>query len=173
MIGCTQKRERKKRGLKTDTLSLPLSLSLSLSLSICPPTARSSRLFRRARTAVATSLQRIYQPFGTWLRSFDARTRSLAFPLSYTRIYARTHSRAKELASTMAATHGEYRGYLRNTVDMEAGQGRFHSVPPSSESTYRPLLFGTLAVMGLLQVASSVAILLHLTGYLQEVRKSP
>lgn len=68
----------------------------------------------------------------------------------------------------MAATHGEYRGYLRNTVDMEAGQGRFHSVP-SSESTYRPLLFGTLAVMGLLQVASSVAILLHLTGYLQEV----
>uniref|UniRef100_A0A7N9ALB5 TNF superfamily member 11 n=1 Tax=Mastacembelus armatus TaxID=205130 RepID=A0A7N9ALB5_9TELE len=39
----------------------------------------------------------------------------------------------------------------------------------SSEPTYRPLLFGTLAVMGLLQVASSVAILLHLTGYLQEV----
>lgn len=71
----------------------------------------------------------------------------------------------------MAATHGEYRGYLRNTVDMEAGQGRFHSVP-SSESTYRPLLFGTLAVMGLLQVASSVAILLHLTGYLQEVKIS-
>lgn len=69
---------------------------------------------------------------------------------------------------TMAATHGEYRGYLRNTVDMEAGQHRFHSVQ-SSESTYRPLLFGTLAVMGLLQVASSVAILLHLTGYLQEV----
>uniref|UniRef100_A0A3P8TYS9 TNF superfamily member 11 n=1 Tax=Amphiprion percula TaxID=161767 RepID=A0A3P8TYS9_AMPPE len=56
----------------------------------------------------------------------------------------------------MAATHSEYRGYLRNTVDIEA-------------PTYRPLLFGTLAVMGLLQVASSVAILLHLTGYLQEV----
>ncbi|XP_047457961.1 tumor necrosis factor ligand superfamily member 11 [Mugil cephalus] len=68
----------------------------------------------------------------------------------------------------MAATHSEYRGYLRNTVDMEAGQHRFHPVQ-SSETTYRPLLFGTLAVMGLLQVASSVAILLHLTGYLQEV----
>ncbi|KAM3608297.1 uncharacterized protein V6R79_022759 [Siganus canaliculatus] len=68
----------------------------------------------------------------------------------------------------MAATHGEYRGYLRSSVDMESGQHRFHPVQ-SSESTYRPLLFGTLAVMGLLQVASSVAILLHLTGYLQEV----
>ncbi|XP_061579212.1 tumor necrosis factor ligand superfamily member 11 [Cololabis saira] len=68
----------------------------------------------------------------------------------------------------MAATHSEYRAYLRNTVDIEAGQHRFHPVP-SSEPTYRPLLFGTLAVMGLLQVASSVAILLHLTGYLQEV----
>lgn len=68
----------------------------------------------------------------------------------------------------MAATHGEYRGYLRNTVDMETGQHRFHPVQ-SSEPTYRPLLFGTLVVMGLLQVASSVAILLHLTGYLQEV----
>ncbi|XP_034417566.1 tumor necrosis factor ligand superfamily member 11 [Cyclopterus lumpus] len=68
----------------------------------------------------------------------------------------------------MAATHSEYRGYLRNTVDIEAGQHRFHPVQ-SSEHTYRPLLFGTLAVMGLLQVASSVAILLHLTGYLQEV----
>ncbi|XP_073329712.1 tumor necrosis factor ligand superfamily member 11 [Pagrus major] len=68
----------------------------------------------------------------------------------------------------MAATHSEYRGYLRSTVDMEAGQHRFHPVQ-SSEPTYRPLLFGTLAVMGLLQVASSVAILLHLTGYLQEV----
>ncbi|XP_041858473.1 tumor necrosis factor ligand superfamily member 11 [Melanotaenia boesemani] len=68
----------------------------------------------------------------------------------------------------MAATHSEYRAYLRNTVDIEAGQHRFHPVQ-SSESTYRPLLFGTLAVMGLLQVASSVAILLHLTGYLQEV----
>ncbi|XP_030614324.1 tumor necrosis factor ligand superfamily member 11 [Archocentrus centrarchus] len=69
----------------------------------------------------------------------------------------------------MAATHNEYRGYLRNTVDIEAGQQhRFHPVQ-NSEPTYRPLLFGTLAVMGLLQVASSVAILLHLTGYLQEV----
>ncbi|XP_029386883.1 tumor necrosis factor ligand superfamily member 11 isoform X2 [Echeneis naucrates] len=68
----------------------------------------------------------------------------------------------------MAATHNEYRGYLRNTAHMEAGQHRFHPVQ-SSEPTYRPLLFGTLAVMGLLQVASSVAILLHLTGYLQEV----
>lgn len=68
----------------------------------------------------------------------------------------------------MAATHSEYRGYLRNTVDIEAAQHRFHPVQ-SSEPTYRPLLFGTLAVMGLLQVASSVAILLHLTGYLQEV----
>ncbi|XP_026150994.1 tumor necrosis factor ligand superfamily member 11 [Mastacembelus armatus] len=68
----------------------------------------------------------------------------------------------------MAATHSEYRGYLRNSVDIEAGQHRFHPVQ-SSEPTYRPLLFGTLAVMGLLQVASSVAILLHLTGYLQEV----
>lgn len=71
-------------------------------------------------------------------------------------------------ARSMAATHSEYRGYLRNSVDMEAGQHRFQPVQ-SSESTYRPLLFGTLAVMGLLQVASSVAILLHLTGYLQEV----
>ncbi|CAG5865392.1 tumor necrosis factor ligand superfamily member 11 [Menidia menidia] len=68
----------------------------------------------------------------------------------------------------MAATHGEYRAYLRNSVDIEAGQHRFHPVH-TSEGTYRPLLFGTLAVMGLLQVASSVAILLHLTGYLQEV----
>ncbi|KAM8856399.1 tumor necrosis factor ligand superfamily member 11 [Spinachia spinachia] len=68
----------------------------------------------------------------------------------------------------MAATHGEYRGYLRNTVDVEAAQHRFPPVQ-SSDTTYRPLLFGTLAVMGLLQVASSVAILLHLTGYLQEV----
>ncbi|KAM8749315.1 tumor necrosis factor ligand superfamily member 11 [Acanthopagrus latus] len=68
----------------------------------------------------------------------------------------------------MAATHSEYRGYLRSTVDMETGPHRFHPVQ-SSEPTYRPLLFGTLAVMGLLQVASSVAILLHLTGYLQEV----
>uniref|UniRef100_A0A1A7XUS6 Tumor necrosis factor (Ligand) superfamily, member 11 n=2 Tax=Nothobranchiidae TaxID=405002 RepID=A0A1A7XUS6_9TELE len=69
----------------------------------------------------------------------------------------------------MAATHSEYRTYLRNTEDLETGQQqRFHPVP-NSEPTYRSLLFGTLAVMGLLQVASSVAILLHLTGYLQEV----
>uniref|UniRef100_A0A8C6L7T6 TNF superfamily member 11 n=1 Tax=Nothobranchius furzeri TaxID=105023 RepID=A0A8C6L7T6_NOTFU len=69
----------------------------------------------------------------------------------------------------MAATHGEYRTYLRNTGDLETGQQqRFHP-GPSSEPTYRSLLFGTLAVMGLLQVASSVAILLHLTGYLREV----
>lgn len=72
-------------------------------------------------------------------------------------------------AHTMAATHSsEYRAYLRNTMDIEAGQQRFPPVP-SSEPTYRSLLIGTLAVMGLLQVASSVAILLHLTGYLQEV----
>lgn len=69
----------------------------------------------------------------------------------------------------MATSHGEYRGYLRNTIDMEAGQTRFQSVQ-TSESTYRSILFGTLVVMGLLQVASSIAILLHLTGYLQEVR---
>lgn len=68
----------------------------------------------------------------------------------------------------MATSHGEYRGYLRN-IDMEAGQNRFQSVQ-TSESTYRSILFGTLVVMGLLQVASSIAILLHLTGYLQEVR---
>lgn len=69
----------------------------------------------------------------------------------------------------MTTSHGEYRGYLRNTIDMEAGQTRFQSVP-TSESTYRSILFGTLVIMGLLQVASSIAILLHLTGYLQEVR---
>lgn len=67
----------------------------------------------------------------------------------------------------MAAAHNDYRSYLRN--DVEAGQQRLHA-GPSSESSHRPLLFGTLAVMGLLQVASSVAILLHLTGYLQQVR---
>lgn len=69
----------------------------------------------------------------------------------------------------MATSHGEYRGYLRNTIDMEAGHNRFQSVQ-TSDSTYRSILFGTLVVMGLLQVASSIAILLHLTGYLQEVR---
>lgn len=69
----------------------------------------------------------------------------------------------------MPTSHGGYRGYLRNTIDMEAGQNRLQSVP-ASESTYRSILFGTLVIMGLLQVASSIAILLHLTGYLQEVR---
>lgn len=71
----------------------------------------------------------------------------------------------------MSATH-EYRAYLRNTVDMEAGQHRFNPPAPASEPTYRSLLIGTLAVMGLLQVASSMAIFLHLTGYLQEVGKA-
>lgn len=75
----------------------------------------------------------------------------------------RSHTRV------MATSHGEYRGYLRNTIDMEAGQNRFQPVP-TSESTYRSILFGTLVIMGLLQVASSIALLLHLTGYLQEVR---
>ncbi|XP_062313063.1 tumor necrosis factor ligand superfamily member 11 isoform X1 [Osmerus eperlanus] len=66
------------------------------------------------------------------------------------------------------AANNDYRSYLRNPNDIEGGQPRFpHS--QTSEPTYRPLLFGTLAVMGLLQVASSVAILLHLTGYLHEV----
>ncbi|XP_018584791.1 tumor necrosis factor ligand superfamily member 11 [Scleropages formosus] len=51
---------------------------------------------------------------------------------------------------------------------MEDGQHRFHSVH-STEPACRPLVFGTLVVMGLLQVTSSVAILLHLTGYLNEV----
>ena len=69
---------------------------------------------------------------------------------------------------TMAANN-DYRSYLRNPNDIEGGQPRFHHAQ-TSEPTYRPLLFGTLAVMGLLQVASSVAILLHLTGYLHEVR---
>ncbi|XP_010878467.1 tumor necrosis factor ligand superfamily member 11 isoform X2 [Esox lucius] len=62
----------------------------------------------------------------------------------------------------------DYRGYLRNNADIEGAQPRYHSTH-SSEPNYRPLVFGTLAVMGLLQIASSVAILLHLTGYLQEV----
>ncbi|KAF7709507.1 tumor necrosis factor ligand superfamily member 11 [Silurus meridionalis] len=60
----------------------------------------------------------------------------------------------------------DYRGYLRNHMDMEQGGSRFQ---PPTQSTHRPLIFGTLAVMGLLQVASSVTILLHLTGYLREV----
>ncbi|KAL0963651.1 hypothetical protein UPYG_G00309110 [Umbra pygmaea] len=62
----------------------------------------------------------------------------------------------------------DYRGYLRNNADIEGSQTRYHS-SHSAEPTYRPLIFGTLAIMGLLQIASSVAILLHLTGYLQEV----
>lgn len=65
----------------------------------------------------------------------------------------------------------DYRGYLRNHADMEGAQSRYH---PShgSKPKYRPFIFVTLAVMGLLQIASSVAILLHLTGYLQEVRNT-
>lgn len=63
----------------------------------------------------------------------------------------------------------DYRVYLRNPTEMENGPARFHSAP-SAEPTCRPLVFGTLVVMGLLQVLSSVAILLHLTGYLHEVR---
>ncbi|XP_060945022.1 tumor necrosis factor ligand superfamily member 11 [Limanda limanda] len=75
----------------------------------------------------------------------------------------------------MAATHGAYRGSLRGgPADLESGQHRFHPAGGGGgahhpEPGVRPLLLGTLAVMGLLQVASSVAILLHLTGYLQEV----
>uniref|UniRef100_A0A8C1Y3Z9 TNF superfamily member 11 n=1 Tax=Cyprinus carpio TaxID=7962 RepID=A0A8C1Y3Z9_CYPCA len=59
----------------------------------------------------------------------------------------------------------DYRAYLRNHIDMEEAPAR----APHTGSTHRALIFGTLAVMGLLQVASSVAILLHLTGYLREV----
>ncbi|KAF4109324.1 tumor necrosis factor ligand superfamily member 11 [Onychostoma macrolepis] len=59
----------------------------------------------------------------------------------------------------------DYRAYLRNHIDMEEAPGR----AAHTGSTHRALIFGTLAVMGLLQVASSVAILLHLTGYLREV----
>ncbi|XP_016374782.1 tumor necrosis factor ligand superfamily member 11-like [Sinocyclocheilus rhinocerous] len=59
----------------------------------------------------------------------------------------------------------DYREYLRNHIDMEEAPAR----APHTGSTHRALIFGTLAVMGLLQVASSVAILLHLTGYLREV----
>ncbi|XP_041940074.1 tumor necrosis factor ligand superfamily member 11 isoform X2 [Alosa pseudoharengus] len=62
----------------------------------------------------------------------------------------------------------EYRSYLRNHFEMETGQPRFHAAQ-STAPTYRSLIFGTLAVIGLLQVASSVAILLHLTGYLREI----
>ncbi|KAG5833088.1 tumor necrosis factor ligand superfamily member 11-like [Anguilla rostrata] len=62
----------------------------------------------------------------------------------------------------------DYRVYLRNSTDMESGQARFHPAQ-GAEPTCRPLVFGTLVVMGLLQIVSSVAILLHLTGYLHEV----
>ncbi|XP_063069138.1 tumor necrosis factor ligand superfamily member 11 isoform X2 [Engraulis encrasicolus] len=62
----------------------------------------------------------------------------------------------------------EYRSYLRNHLEMETDQPRFHAAQTTAP-TYRSLIFGTLAVIGLLQVASSVAILLHLTGYLREV----
>ncbi|KAJ8253372.1 hypothetical protein GJAV_G00212200 [Gymnothorax javanicus] len=62
----------------------------------------------------------------------------------------------------------DYRVYLRNSAEMENGQARFHPAH-ASEPTCRPLIFGTLVVMGLLQILSSVAILLHLTGYLHEV----
>ncbi|XP_030643147.1 tumor necrosis factor ligand superfamily member 11 [Chanos chanos] len=62
----------------------------------------------------------------------------------------------------------DYRGYLRNHIEMENGQPRLHA-PRGAAPTHRPLLFGTLLIMGLLQIASSVAILLHLTGYLREV----
>ncbi len=62
----------------------------------------------------------------------------------------------------------DYRVYLRNHIDMEEAPGR----AAHTGSTHRALIFGTLAVMGVLQVASSVAILLHLTGYLREVRNS-
>ncbi|XP_059417525.1 tumor necrosis factor ligand superfamily member 11 isoform X2 [Carassius carassius] len=59
----------------------------------------------------------------------------------------------------------DYRAYLRSHIDMEEAPAR----APHTGSTHRALIFFTLAVMGLLQVASSVAILLHLTGYLREV----
>ncbi|XP_002663397.3 tumor necrosis factor ligand superfamily member 11 [Danio rerio] len=59
----------------------------------------------------------------------------------------------------------DYRAYLRNHIDMEEAPAR----APHTGSTHRALIFGTLAVMALLQVASSVAILLHLTGYLRQV----
>ena len=112
-------------------------------------------------------------PLPVWLAAYVLKSRTLwAHPLlkglsshhkslPYTKY--RTWSGLNEKALTMAANHDYRDGY-----DVESGQHRFHPVQ-SSETTYRPILFGTLAVMGLLQVASSVAILLHLTGYLQEV----
>ncbi|XP_056610981.1 tumor necrosis factor ligand superfamily member 11 isoform X1 [Triplophysa dalaica] len=59
----------------------------------------------------------------------------------------------------------DYRVYLRNHIDMDEAPARV----AHTGSTHRALIFITLAIMGLLQVASSVAILLHLTGYLREV----
>lgn len=67
-------------------------------------------------------------------------------------------------AALMAAN--DYRAYLRNHIDMDEAPARV----AHTGSTHRALIFITLAIMGLLQVASSVAILLHLTGYLREVR---
>ncbi|XP_028847231.1 tumor necrosis factor ligand superfamily member 11 isoform X2 [Denticeps clupeoides] len=61
----------------------------------------------------------------------------------------------------MAAS--DYRGYLRDHADTERVR------PRPRTHAHRPLIFATLAVMGALQVASSVAILLHLTGHLREV----
>uniref|UniRef100_W5MEZ7 TNF superfamily member 11 n=1 Tax=Lepisosteus oculatus TaxID=7918 RepID=W5MEZ7_LEPOC len=63
----------------------------------------------------------------------------------------------------MAASY--YRSYLRSPTGMENSQQRFDS-GQNTEPTCRPLIFGTLVVMGLLQIASSVAILLHLTGHI-------
>ncbi|XP_076841511.1 tumor necrosis factor ligand superfamily member 11 [Brachyhypopomus gauderio] len=60
------------------------------------------------------------------------------------------------------------RGYLRNHMDMENGQARSHP----AQSPHRTLVFGVLALLALLQVASTVTILLHLTGYLREVDMS-
>ncbi|XP_036400520.1 tumor necrosis factor ligand superfamily member 11-like [Megalops cyprinoides] len=59
-------------------------------------------------------------------------------------------------------------GYLRNPSEMENSHPRLPSAK-SAEPRCKALIFGTLFVMGLLQVASSVVILLHLTGYLHEV----
>ncbi|KAG9348989.1 hypothetical protein JZ751_029306 [Albula glossodonta] len=59
-------------------------------------------------------------------------------------------------------------GYLRNPTEMESSQPRLPSAK-NTEPICKPLIFGTLFIMGLLQVASSVAILLHLTGYIHEV----
>ncbi|KAL4635684.1 tumor necrosis factor ligand superfamily member 11-like [Arapaima gigas] len=61
----------------------------------------------------------------------------------------------------------DYRSYLHeHRADVEGGHARKHA---GTEPTCRSLMLGALAIMGALQVASSVAILLHLTGYLHEV----